>query len=180
MKDDDFVNKYNPVTKTYDLVPRPMIVSDDDPIEHETERKQPPISRGRTAGVPKYRKGGQRSIRVLKNLRYDPITALVDQYRSLEKELNLHEGMRSGAIVMLKDNGKTREYDSEAHMKCYELLIKVGSDLTRYGYARLPEGVIDAPNKVPTLIINMPGKDEPFIINQPTTRLPEYEESNDE
>lgn len=166
MKDDDFVNKYNPTTKKYELVPRPLSAVDDSPIEHYTERKQPEIKRGVTGSRPKYRKGGQRSVRVLRNLRFDPITALVEQYRSLEKELNHHEGVRNGTVVKLSHTGKEQRYDSEAHMKCYELLIKVGGDLVRYGYARLPEGVIENPGRLPTLVINLPDKEHPFIISQ--------------
>lgn len=105
-----------------------------------SDEKQPMLpARGRPPGIPQYAAGSKRSIQRLANLNFDPIGALVEQYRKLEKELEYQEKLRTGEIVELNGLGKPRAYRAEVHHALFDKMEKIGSSLLRYGYGRVPE-----------------------------------------
>jgi len=120
---------------------------------------------GRIPGRPGYFAGATRSVNVLKKLGFDPITELVNRYKDLQKECEIHEQIRSGETVMISRTGKELRYDAEAHMAVYNLLIQIGDKLLRYGYGRVPENSTEGPQRSASLTINLQEKNAQFVIN---------------
>lgn len=136
--------------------------------DKSTAVAQPPIRPGAVGkgsrSRPLYQAGSKRSRAVLRDLGFDPITALVEQYRELEEELRYHEALRAGTIVQLSEKGNPLRYRWEPHMKCYELLQAIGDKLLRYGYGRVPEGD-DLSNRRPApMIIEMSSTGEVWSV----------------
>ena len=129
------------------------------------DNKMPPVKRGTPPGVPRNLKGGVRSVNRLKQLQFDPIGELVAKYRKIEEELVYQEKRRSGEIVELLPSGKPRYYDYQQHMALYDRLLKVGEQLLRYGYGRVPETVQIEDKRPAPLVINLTAKGETYIIN---------------
>jgi len=118
-----------------------------------------------TFSAPRYQGGGVRSVNVLRMLRFDPIEELVEQYRRLEKELLWHEQVRSCEVVPLNSEGKVRNYSADAHMRVYERMQSIASELMRYGYGRVPETLDVNLNRPAKLVVNLTKKGEVFTIN---------------
>lgn len=133
---------------------------------------------------PTYFKGGKRSIKVLEELGFDPITELVLTYDRLQEELEKYEAWRDGTLVPLAASGRTIRYRAEDHMKCYDMLISVSDKLMRYGYGRVPEG-LDPSNKEKRkpLTITLTDNNEEYKINveeQPDDEVIDAEEDEEE
>jgi hypothetical protein len=149
---------------------RNSTMADKDARQLIREAVQP---KGRISGAqPRFLDGGKRSVAVLKNLKFDPIGALVEQYNKLQKEVEWHEKVRSGELIPLSRTGKELRYDSEAHMASYNLLVQIGDKLLRYGYGRVPENAEAGPQRNTSLTINLTDKDKQFIVNSDTQ--PDY------
>jgi hypothetical protein len=95
-----------------------------------------------------------KSVARLKDLKFDPMQRVVDNYKRLEGELAWWEGIRDGTIVSLLASGKERSYSFDAHMRIFEQLNNVADRLMRYAYGRVPE----------TQITENRGR-VPFVIN---------------
>ena len=149
-------------------------MSEDKPLSHI----QPRLPRGRPVGTPVYQGGGKRSQAVLKNLGFDPIGKLIERYEELSNEIAFWKGIRNGTVVqVINTEGKTRYYDSDAHMQAEKMLVDIGDKLLRYGYGRVPETLNVNDNRPPSLIVNLTreGEHQHFINEQP-----DYLEHDDE
>jgi hypothetical protein len=114
--------------------------------------------------TPVYRFGYTLSQQRLRKLRFDPIDSLIKQYQKLEWEVQYQEKMRTGEIVELNSQGKPRAYRAEVHHALYDKLIKIGSELLKYGYGKAPdENILETPPENPRLIVNLHATDTSFI-----------------
>lgn len=118
--------------------------------------------------IPKtasYIAGSRRSNQVLTSLDFDPITALVIQYRKLEEELERHEKIRDGQVVVLSfSSGKRLAYNAELHMSIYDKLVSIADKLLRYKYGRVPE-MGDLEKRKPTpLIVQLTEEGGTYVI----------------
>jgi len=165
----DYVNRYDPDTKKWVKIKRTeaheagAIASGTVPGPLTTKNSTPNTIADFDA--PYYRGGSVRSVNALNKLRFDPIEELVEQYRRLQKELEWHEQVRSCEIVPLTADGKTRNYSADAHMRVYERMQSIASELLRYGYGRVPESLDLNVNRPSKLVINLTKKGETFEIN---------------
>lgn len=91
----------------------------------------------RRGGV--FRRGSSKSNERMQELEFDPIEELVLKYRSIEDEIEFQEKWRTGEIVPLNKDGKTKAYYQEAHYALYDKLNNTAEKLLRYGYGRVPE-----------------------------------------
>jgi hypothetical protein len=166
---EDFVNRYNTTTKLWERVPRTA--------EHEpgaiakgtllvpVRASDSDVGTDIGLSTPSYRGGSVRSVQMLNMLRFDPIEQLVAQYRKLEEELLWHEQLREGNLIPLRPSGKPYTYNAEHHIRVFERLESIGSQLLRYGYGRVSETIdlnVNRPNK---LVFNLSKKGETFVIN---------------
>jgi hypothetical protein len=125
-----------------------------------------------TSGMPE-------SVRALKNLEFDPITRLVDLYHKLIEEEKVFSKIRSGELVLLKDNGKERPYSGVAHAAIFAQLEKVTADLLRYKYGRVPETIIiDESDKEQGFSFVLPEEDDDNAVvlehKKEMEKLPQY------
>lgn len=127
--------------------------------------EQPALKRGSMPGVPKYFGGSSRSVARLKNLNFDPIGELVNNYRELQSELRYQEKLRSGQIVELNAAGKPRAYRAEIHHGIYDKLISIGEKLLRYNYGRVPEDTDEQQKHPMPLIVNLTQKGDTYVVN---------------
>jgi len=141
---------------------------------------QPPLKRGRPVGQPNYMAGAKRSVAVLKENRFDPITSLVNRYREMENEVAFWKGIRDRSVIqVINAEGKERYYDADAHMAAEKMLIEIGDKLLRYGYGRVPETVNVNDNRLPTMVIQLSTKsDHQHFINK--QEVIEHDEGDDE
>ena len=116
-------------------------------------------------GIPRFQAGGQRSVARLRQLQYDPIGELVENYRKLKLEVERQEKIRDGVIVELTATGKPRSYRAEIHHALYDKLIAVSDKLLRYGYGRVPETLLVEEKKPLPLIVNLTKKGETYVVN---------------
>jgi hypothetical protein len=137
--------------------------------------KQPVLTKGRMVGSP-FRKGGHKSVKRLNQLDFDPIKVLVDKYNQLEKEIEYQNKRRSGAIVELLPSGKPRSYSYEHHMALYDRQLRVGEQLLRYGYGRVPEVVQIEEKRIEPLVVNLTKEGDTFIINESKVELLEEDD----
>jgi len=108
-----------------------------------------------TASRPIYRPGSTRSQRRLNRLGFDPIGELTKQYQKLEIELEYQENLRSQRIVELGPTGKPRSYRPEIHHAIYDRLTKIGVELLKYSYGKVPDEVIENAIEEPKMVINL-------------------------
>lgn len=127
--------------------------------------KQPPIKGGRTPGIPQFQAGGHKSVLRLRQMQYDPIGELVENYRKLQYEIERQEKIRDGIIVELTATGKPKNYRAEVHHALYDKLIAIGDKLLRYGYGRVPETVLVEEKKPLPLIVNLTKKGDTYVVN---------------
>jgi hypothetical protein len=124
---------------------------------------QPPNKR---LAVPSYYVGSKRSAARLRQLRFDPIQELVENYRKIQLEVERQEKIRDGQIIELSASGKPRSYRSEVHHALFDKLNMIGEKLLRYGYGRVPE-VSELNDAKPTpLVINLTKKGETYVVNE--------------
>jgi len=129
----------------------------------------------RPTGIPAYLSGANRSRAVLKDISYDPIRELVKRYRVLEEEVDFWKGVRSGAIVVVREGKPDLRYSPEAHSACEAMLISIGEKLLRYGYGRVPE--VDNSERRPTpLIIDLGARDGTLTIGRDPVTYEQEEE----
>ena len=131
----------------------------------ENDNKQPAWKPGNQLGVPKFHAGGHKSVTRLRQLQYDPIGELVENYRKLQYEIERQEKIRDGIIVELTATGKPKNYRAEVHHALYDKLIAIGDKLLRYGYGRVPETVLVEEKKPLPLIVNLTKKGDTYVVN---------------
>jgi len=166
---DDFINRFNTSTGRWERVPR---TASHEPGVLAAGTIPAPLRVGDTNigtdmpnNLPHYMGGSVRSVQALNTLRFDPIEKLVEQYRKLEAELAWHEQLREGQIVPLRPSGKPHTYNAEHHIRIFERLETIGSQLLRYGYGRVPESLDLNLNRPSKLVFNLTKKGETFTIN---------------
>jgi len=120
---------------------------------------------GRERKPVRFMRGARASIARLEELGFDPIRELVNTYDRILGELAYQEQMREGIVVEIRGDGKPRAYRAEVHHALYDRMIKVATELTRYGYGRVPEGIIIEPGSVPSLIIELSDGEDKITIN---------------
>jgi hypothetical protein len=136
--------------------------------------QQPPIKPGfttaKTTNNPRrialFQKGAKRSQERLKQLYYDPIEKLVNDYKEIEEEIAYQRKLRSGEIVELTPTGRVKNYRPEIHHALYDKKISIAKELLRYGYARVPEVLETMDNSPKSLIVNLTKKGETYEINK--------------
>jgi len=97
---------------------------------------------------------------------YDPVAELLRTLVRLEKELEFYDNWRAGKIQPLTASGRHKTYNQEVHMNLYDKVITVHDKLLRYGYSRVPEGVINQPMKAKPLQIVMHDDNKTFTIEE--------------
>jgi hypothetical protein len=133
-----------------------------------------------------FKEGAVSSQKRLKQLGFDPIRKLVQQYNKLEKEIEYWELAREHSeVVELDKEGKEKKrkrYSYIAHMACYVQMEKIGSQLMRYMYGRVPETVNINENRTKSLVIEMSNGDSKVVNppKNPDTHEAEWVEIEDE
>jgi hypothetical protein len=117
--------------------------------------------------------GGRLSVAKLKDLGFDPIEALVHQYRFLEEQLQYYNDWRDNKIVPLTSTGKTKWYNEQTHMNLIDKMTAVSDKLLRYKYGRVPETNIIEDKMRSPLVINLTREGDTHVIG-------EYNDSDDE
>lgn len=136
------------------------------------DNKQPVVGRGRTPGsgkapgTPSLFKGGIRSVNRLRDLKFDPIGVLVDQYKKIEIEIQHQEEIKNGRRIILSAKGNPMSYRPEVHHALFDKLINIGEKLLRYGYGRVPETSIIEEKRPQPLIVNLTKKGDTYIVNE--------------
>ena len=140
---------------------------------------QPEIKQGVMPGESRrYHSGSLASRRKLMQLGFDPIAKLVKQYEDIEKEIQKYNDMRDGKTVWLDANGKARTYTigvATVHLGLYDKLAKIGSDLLRYNYGRVPEVFVPEVPRTP-LIVNLSQAGDTYAINNKQAYDEDFEE----
>lgn len=139
---------------------------------------QPKPKGGMTVGTSRsttnYMAGAKRSQLRLSHLGYDPIGELVEQYKTIQLEVEYQKKLRSGEIVELNPStGKPRAYRAEIHHGLLDKLIKISEALLRYGYGRVPETSIVEEKKALPLVVNLTKKGDQYVINDTHTEIDE-------
>jgi len=115
---------------------------DQDPTNEEPVDKLPPRPFGAFSGK-KFIAGSKRSQRRLATLNFDPIQKLVKLYERLEQEDEYYCNLRQvGKVTELDKKGdvkKSHKYSGVAHATVFANMSKIGNDLLRYAYGRVPE-----------------------------------------
>ena len=75
----------------------------------------------------------------LAELGFDPLEAMVEQYKLLQTELEMQRKIASGEVTRLRLDGKPKAYDVSFHMNLVRQATELGRDLLRYGYGRVLE-----------------------------------------
>jgi hypothetical protein len=140
--------------------------------------EQPAIKGGMLPGKQvasnRFIAGAKRSQLRLSHLGYDPIGELVEQYKTIQLEVEYQKKLRSGEIVELNPStGKPRAYRAEIHHGLLDKLIKISEALLRYGYGRVPETSIVEEKKALPLVVNLTKKGDQYVIND---TQPEFDE----
>ena len=115
----------------------------------------------------RYGMGAKRSVARLKELNFDPIAALVATYHQVLAEVEYQERRRSGQITEFSVKGKIKSYNADTHYALFDRLIRIGEQLLRYGYGRVPEVAEFSPDKTQGLVINLTKEGDTYQINQP-------------
>jgi hypothetical protein len=106
----------------------------------------------------KFMANSKRSQTRLKDLGFDPIEKLVRLYERLEAEDAVYQELRNaGAVLLMDKKGNTKpakRYSGVAHAAILAQMQKVSSDLLRYSYGRVPEGVDLQKGGTPKMVIN--------------------------
>jgi hypothetical protein len=124
---------------------------------------------------PKYiqrmEKRTRQAVFKLDQLKFDPIEELVRTYVRIYKEIKYYEDWRDGKIVPLTSSGKPKSYSGSsemAHASLHDKLIKISTELLRYKYGRIPEGINLEPGDKPPLTINLSADQKSYeiLVNQ--------------
>jgi len=107
----------------------------------DDDKKLPAAPHGGFGGK-RFMAGSQRSKRRLKSLKFDPIEKLTKLYARMEEEDEYYTELRKETyVVNMDEEGQTfkHRYSGVAHMALFANMEKVGNDLLRYAYGRVPE-----------------------------------------
>jgi hypothetical protein len=115
-----------------------------------------------------FQRGAKKSQYRLAQLEYDPIGELVSQHKAIGVEIERQIKIRAGEIVELTALGKIKAYNWEVHMNLIEKQIKIGTELLRYGYGRVPETVNVEVGPPPAMIVNLTREGEQYVLNEPS------------
>lgn len=133
--------------------------------------EQPKLSAEGLPSEKRFAAGSQRSVARLRSLKFDPIERLVVLYQGLEKEDQYHRNVRDNIIVPLNARGKPVAYNAKAHSDVLAQMAKIGADLLRYNYGRVPETLNINPNSAPPVVINLTSNKGELTINKPPVTL---------
>jgi len=137
----------------------------------------PPRPNGGFSGK-KFIAGSKRSQRRLETLGFDPIEKLVNLYRRLEEEDEWYCNLRmAGTVKQLDSDGnvkKTTRYSGVAHSTVHSNMARVGNDLMRYAYGRVPENVPGENKPLSAMRIKLT-KSETVTINGSTQEIEDAE-----
>ncbi|MDH5182251.1 MAG: hypothetical protein OEX12_00040 [Gammaproteobacteria bacterium] len=116
---------------------------------------------GGTSAGKKLIANSRRSRARLEELDFDPLEKQVMLYRRLVKEDEWWENLKAGTSVVDVDadgkKKKTLRYSGIAHAAILAQMQKIGNDLMRYGYGRVPENVGSGLEAPPPLQIGLTG-----------------------
>lgn len=136
---------------------------------------------GTSRSTTNYMAGAKRSQLRLKHLGYDPIGELVEQYKTIQLEVEYQKKLRSGEIVELNPTtGKPRAYRAEIHHGLLDKLIKISEALLRYGYGRVPETTVVEEKKALPLVVNLTKKGDQYVINDNQPEISEDFDDDDD
>ena len=79
-------------------------------------------------------KGSLTAKRKLQELNHDPLTALVNVARELERDDEYHRNVREEKIVPLSETGRVLRYNPLAHVGVRNQQIAVNKELMRFAY----------------------------------------------
>lgn len=105
----------------------------------DSNNEQPKSKGGGFPKVPN--RGSYRAVHKLRQLEFDPIEKLVDQYKELEVEIACMQNASS--------------YSQVALAQLYAIKQKITADLLRYGYSRVPEQPDQSQKDLPPININL-------------------------
>ena len=132
-----------------------------------TDKPQPKFSGGLSRAANELSgRGATKSQQRLASLGFDPMGALVDQYRAIEAEIAYQEKLRDGTIVELNGKGQPKTFYPDHLYALYDKLTSIGDKLLRYGYGRTPETSILATDDRAPLVINL-SKGGKKVVNPP-------------
>jgi len=114
--------------------------------------------------VTKNLSGGRLSVAKLREMGFDPLEALVHQYRFLETQLQYYNDWRDNKIVPLTSTGKTKWYNEQAHLSIIDKMTTISDKLLRYKYGRVPETNIIEDKMRSPLVINLTKEGDTHII----------------
>lgn len=123
-------------------------------------------------GVPAKRRGrsvsrySSTSVAKLKSLGVDPIDYMVNTYDEITAEIEEQQKLKKYPVILA--DGSKRRYSAEMHARLLEIKQKIGNDLMRYGYARVPETIGLNSTEPKGLVINMVSDDNVFKIIEET------------
>jgi hypothetical protein len=86
----------------------------------------------------------------MEHLEFDPLERLIKLYRDLEEEdqywkmLRRHEMVEETSVSPLGVTKKKRKYSIMAHTAVMAQMAKIGNDLMRYKYSRVPENTVES------------------------------------
>lgn len=144
---------------------------------------QPPIPKrvvGEDTKTKRFFAGSKKSQIRLKQLYFDPIEELVNQYRLLSAEVDRQEKIRNREIIELTTTGKERAYRAEIHHALFDKMTKIAGELLRYGYGRVPELNVTENRAPASLVVNLTKKGDQYVVNEPepVTDDEDYEEES--
>lgn len=125
------------------------------------ESAQPDV-KGKDLGVRRYMSGATASQKKLRDLGFDPIEALVNDYHAINKLIKIEEDVRDGKIVRLSSKGNVLTWYPDTLTRLVEQRTQVADKLLRYNYGRVPETVINEHNIVPPMRIQLTEDNESY------------------
>lgn len=131
-----------------------------------------PLARGRVAGS--YNRHSAAAIKKLKDLGFDPIEKLVEQYNEVCEEIADLQKLKT-EVLCYADGTPTRRFSAMALANLLTVKNKITSDLLRYGYARVPEALIVENNTTKRVVfkISKKGKEDEKVVEGSAIRVEE-------
>jgi len=125
--------------------------------------EQPRASGGAIDHVKRYHAGSERSKDKLRQLRFDPIERLVDEYHDINRLIKEEEDYRDERKVRLHpESGKAVLWRPDMLLKLMEERSKISDRLLRYGYGRVPEVNVNVDQAPPPFIVQTTRKGEVY------------------
>ena len=124
-------------------------------------------------GAKKIRRASHAATRKLNQLEFCPITALVRQYEDICLDLTKMQFNHDGSV--------RKDMDMEAYCALQNTRQKIGADLLRYGYSRIPETSVLQTVAVPSLVVQLTQDGDTYTMPDETVeRLPHLQDNEDD